>query len=99
MHERLANLERNAGGANYSVILDNLKKLDKGEKPKDPNAPQKKFKIGELSITNINVHLDLLGGAAGALTKVDVPIHEIKLTNIGSPARLAETLVPRYNET
>lgn len=75
-------LERNSGGSNYDVILGNLKKLDKGEKPKDQSAPQKKFKIGEISITNVNVHLDL-GGPSG-LTKVDVPIHEIKLTNVGS---------------
>jgi hypothetical protein len=31
----------------------------------------------------VTVHLDMLG-ASGGLSKVDVPIHEIRLTNVGS---------------
>lgn len=76
-------LERNSSGANYNVILDNLKKLDKGDNPKDSNASQKKFKINEITITNVTVHLDMLG-ASGGMTKVNVPIAQIRLTNVGS---------------
>jgi hypothetical protein len=76
-------LERSGAGANYQIIMDNLKKLESGQKPAEPAKPGKKFKIKEVSITNVTVHLDLLGGPAG-VSKVNVPIQEIKLTDVGS---------------
>ncbi|HYE60470.1 MAG TPA: AsmA family protein [Phycisphaerales bacterium] len=80
-------LERNSSGANYNIILNNLKKLEsaeKGDKAKPAeDRPGKQFKIGEIVISNVTVHLDLLGGPSGA-TKLTIPIHEIKLTNVGS---------------
>jgi hypothetical protein len=76
-------LERGSSGANYQIILDNLKRLESGQKSKEPSKPGKKFKISEISISNVTVHADMLGGPAG-LTKVNVPIHEIKLMNVGS---------------
>lgn len=86
-------LERNAAGAtNYQSILDNLEKLG-GEKPREqpegePGA-EKRLIINELVIRNVRVHADLvraqgvLGGAAGQLAKVTVPIDEIRLTDVG----------------
>jgi len=89
-------LEKKDGAANYNVILDNLKKVSggSGDKPAPQPAPgeEKKFIITDLSITKVVVHVDVfgaggapaaLGNALGALTKVTVPIDEIKLQNVG----------------
>lgn len=75
-------LKRTASGSNYGVILDNLKRFESGEKPKS-QEPGKKFKINEVVISNVVVHVDLVGGPAG-LTSVNIPIHEVRLTNVGS---------------
>jgi hypothetical protein len=77
-------LERGSNGANYQIIMDNLKKLESGKKPNEPATSNgKKFKISEISIRNVTVNVDLIGGPSG-LTKLKVPIDEIKLTNVGS---------------
>jgi hypothetical protein len=77
-------LERGSSGANYQIILDNLKKLESGKKSQEPaSKSEKKFKINEISIKNVVVHVDMLGGPGG-VTKLNVPIDEIKLTNVGS---------------
>ncbi len=76
-------LQRTATGSNYQVILDNLKKLQSGQKPPSPDEPKKLFKINEVSITNVMVHVDLLGGPAN-LTALDVPIAEVRMLNVGS---------------
>jgi uncharacterized protein involved in outer membrane biogenesis len=82
------NLERKGGTANYDVILMNLQKLSG---PKDPNAPKpapskdggKRLVIDELTITNVKVHADVPGVGDLTGSKVDVPIKEIKLRNVG----------------
>jgi hypothetical protein len=81
-------LEKKEGKSNYQVILDNLQKLTgpPGSKPPEPKeGSQKKLIIHELTIRNVNVHADLLGGPGviGAVTKVNVPLAEIKLTDVG----------------
>jgi hypothetical protein len=82
-------LEKKDGKTNYNAILDNLKKVsgDGGEsKPApQPEGEGKKFVINDLSIRKVTVHVDLLGGpdALGALTKVTIPIDEVKLQNVG----------------
>lgn len=83
------NLERREGKSNYAVILDNIKKLESstggsggGSKPQGGGA-EKKFVIREVVVSDIKVHVDLLP-IGGSLTRVDVPIQEIKLTNVGS---------------
>jgi hypothetical protein len=77
-------LKRTSSGSNYGIILDNLKKLESGEKAKPKEEkPGKTFKIGEVVISNVVVHLDLVGGPSG-LTSVNIPIHEVRLTNVGS---------------
>ena len=77
-------LEKKGGSANYAVILDNLKKLGSGSSSKS-SGDGKKFIIKELSLRNINVGVDLIGGpgAIGDLTKIQLPISEIKLENVG----------------
>jgi hypothetical protein len=75
-------LKRNASGSNYGVILNNLKRFESEEKPKS-DKEGKKFVISEVVINNVVVHLDLVGGPAG-ITNVNIPIHEVRLTNVGS---------------
>jgi len=77
-------LEKKSGAANFNVILDNLKKLSSGSTSKGSGS-EKKFVIKELSLKNINVGVDLIGGpgAIGDLTKIKIPIKEIKLENVG----------------
>jgi hypothetical protein len=84
-------LEKNQGKANYDVILGNLQKLSgppDTTKPPQPPAPKeagKKLVIHQLTIRKVNVHADLIGapGVLGKVTKVNVPIGEIKLTDVG----------------
>ena len=66
------------GEANYRIILDNLKKLQ-GDQPREA----KRFIIDELVITDLNVHVNMLG--LGEIADVLVPtIREIKLTEVGA---------------
>jgi hypothetical protein len=78
------NLDKKDGKYNYQVILDNLKKLESGQKQKEePQAkPGKKFIIGQLLVKNVTVHVDPLG--LGATTKMDVTLDEISMQNVGS---------------
>jgi hypothetical protein len=84
------NLEKKAGGSNYKVILENLKRFE----AKDPNAePAKKFVVRKVVIKDVLVHVDVLGG--GKLTKLDVPIDLIELSDVGSggkPVRLSDLM-------
>jgi hypothetical protein len=75
-------LQRTPGGTNYGVILDSLKRFEATEP--DPNA--KRYVIDELVISDIDVRLDLFGGAAG-LGGVDLPIDEIRLEDVGTAGR------------
>lgn len=74
-------LQRKGGKANYDVILDNLEAYEKQGEPSKGEA--KRFIIRTLTIRNINVHVDLLP-EAGEMTKVDIPVEEITLTDVGS---------------
>lgn len=81
-------LEKKDGKSNYNVILENLKKLSGSDPSKPapapgPDAKAKRFVVSDLSVTNVTVHVDLLGGPASSLTKITVPIDEIKLKNVG----------------
>jgi hypothetical protein len=77
------NLERRGGKSNYDVILDNLRKLESGEKPPEKSGSEKRFIVREIDITDVNIHFDMLP-EGGELTKVDVPIDAIRLTDVGS---------------
>lgn len=80
-------LERKGGDANYKAILENLKKLRSGQP--SSGGTQKRLVIRNLEITDIRVHVDMLGGSGvvgqvvGAATKLDVPIQKIQLTDVG----------------
>ena len=87
------NLEEAAGKTNFSVILDNLKRLsppagdptDGGPPESEPPAPEteeqapgKSFVIGELLIADVAVHTRWAGQS------LDIEIPEIRLKDIGS---------------
>jgi uncharacterized protein involved in outer membrane biogenesis len=76
------NLEKKDGKSNYQVILDNLKKLEGESKDPAPKTDEegKRFILTEVSITNVNVHVN----QGGIIGKIDIPIDEIKLQNVGS---------------
>jgi hypothetical protein len=72
-------LEKTKEGANYKVILENMKK---GEEEKPPE-PGKKFLVQEVVVSNIVVHAAV--AALGAkISTLDVKIDEIRLENVGS---------------
>ncbi|MBX3358401.1 MAG: AsmA family protein [Phycisphaeraceae bacterium] len=78
-------LQRKDGKGNYNVILDNIQKVSgpKGAEPKPSSSgSDKKLVINELTIRNVKVHLELLD-APGGIGKVEVPIDEIALKNVG----------------
>lgn len=81
-------LEKSGGKANFNVILDHIKKVadqaggSGGSGGSSSGGGEKKFVVNELSLTNIKISVDLIGGPAD-LTKVNIPIDEIKLTNVG----------------
>ena len=75
-------LDKREGKANYDVILDNLGRFESGE-DSEKEAGGKKFVINEILIQRIVVHVQLLP-IGGDLTKLDVPIDEIRLRNVGS---------------
>ncbi|MEE8155003.1 MAG: hypothetical protein V3T53_08650 [Phycisphaerales bacterium] len=75
-------LDKIEGKANYDVILENLSRFESGEDA-EKEADGKKFVINEILIQRIVVHVQLLP-IGGDLTKLDVPIDEIRLRNVGS---------------
>jgi hypothetical protein len=76
------NLEKKAGKSNYNIIMGNLK----GDEDIPPDPDKKKFIIRQVKITNVMVHADMLG-VGGQLTKLEVPIDEIVLTDVGSEGK------------
>ena len=75
-------LDKKEGKANYDVILENLKRFESQEDDEHTSGG-KKYIIDEVVIKNIMVHVQLLP-LGGNLTKLDVPIDEIRLENVGS---------------
>ena len=77
-------LEKSGGKANFNVILDHIKKVadQAGGGGSGGGGGEKKFVVNELLLTNIKISVDLIGGP-GDLTKVNIPIDEIKLNNVG----------------
>ena len=79
------NLEKKGGSSNFGVITDNLKRFESGDtgQPGDPAEPGKNFVIREIVITDINVTVDLLP-LGGMLKRIEVPIDEVRLTDVGN---------------
>lgn len=82
-------LEKSSGKTNFGVILDNLKKVtgESTSKPKPAGGGgEKKFIVREIDIRDVKVHVDMLGvgGVADKLASVDIPIDQLRLTNVGT---------------
>ncbi|MFG0293645.1 MAG: hypothetical protein ACF8MJ_10920 [Phycisphaerales bacterium JB050] len=91
-------LQRADGNTNYGKIMENLKRFESGDTPADqPKAEGGKgFIIDRVLITNVTVNIDLapIPGGIGELTKMEVVVPEIELTDLGKgdtkPMEMAE---------
>ena len=93
------NLEKRGGRANYKIIADNLKRFESRDTADDgaqadAGKPGKRFVIHEIIIRDVNVTVDLVP-AGGALTRLEVPIEEIRMTNVGSDSMTTAELTDR----
>lgn len=85
-------LERNARGTNYGVILDNLSRFESGtEQPGgEPAAKDAKvFELQKLVIRDVRATVDLVP-AGGDLTKLDFAVPEIVVADLASDMTLAQ---------
>lgn len=80
-------LQRTLEGANYKVILDNLKRFE-SEGQSEPQPEGKKFIIRSVQIRDVKVHVDAvpIGGAIGELTTAEITVPEVTLRDVGSGA-------------
>lgn len=81
------NLQRADGKTNYNTILENLKRFEDGDPPVDqPEAKGgKQFVIDRVLITDVTVNIDLapIEGGLSELTKMEVKVPRIELTDLG----------------
>lgn len=88
-------LEKKGESSNYVAILENVKRLERGEK-EQAKEPGKKFVIETVTVRDITVHADVEVPLAGT-KRVDVTVPEIQLHNVGSDTDsgvLMEELTP-----
>jgi len=91
-------LQRADGKTNYGAIMENLRRFESGDVPADaPKAEGgKKFAIDRVLITDVTVNIDLapVSGGLSELTKMEVKVPRIELTNLGKgdtqPMELAQ---------
>jgi hypothetical protein len=79
-------LEKKGSASNYGTIAENLKRLESGggdPKAKEEHAEGKGYVIKEVVIKDVNVEVDMLP-IGGELSRMKVPIKEIRLTDVGS---------------
>lgn len=84
------NLQKKGGRANYTVITENLKRLESGEtageernRAEEDGERGKNFMIREIVIRDVHVTVDVLP-IGGELTRIEIPIEEVRLTEVGS---------------
>jgi hypothetical protein len=84
-------LERNATGTNYGVILENLKRLETGA-PAPPAEKGKAFVVQRLVVRDVHASIDLVPalGAVGDLTKLSLSIPEVVVEELGSDMTVAQ---------
>lgn len=86
-------LERNARGTNYGVILDNLKRFEGSEKSTPGGGASgeggKTFLLQNLVIRDVRAAVSLVP-AGGDLTKLSLAIPEIVVADLGSDMSLSQ---------
>ncbi|MHC4415072.1 MAG: AsmA family protein [Planctomycetota bacterium] len=76
-------LEKRGKESNYGVILANLKRFESKETEPQDEAPGRGYVIREVVISDVKIGVDLLP-IGGQLTHLDVPIDQIRLSNVGT---------------
>jgi hypothetical protein len=88
-------LEGNASGTNYGVILDNLARFEHGEaeagEPQEAAPPQRTFTLQRLRIRDIRASIRLLPGG-GDLSRVSLTVPEISVDHISTEMTLPQLL-------
>jgi hypothetical protein len=85
-------LERNASGTNYGLILENLERFESTETPpveEEPTEPGKTFTLQRLVIRDVRATVNLLP-AGGDLTKLSLAIPEIAVEDVGTGMTLSQ---------
>jgi len=86
-------LERNAQGTNYGVILDNLSRFESRAPAPDggttPSEGGKVFVLKRLVVRDVRATVNLLP-QGGALTKLSLAIPEVVVTDLGTDMSLAQ---------
>lgn len=86
-------LERNATGTNYGVILDNLTRFESGQPETGKSSPGaeggKAFLLRRLVLKETRATVDLFP-AGGELTKLSLSIPEIVVEDLGSKMTVAQ---------
>jgi len=85
-------LERNARGTNYGVILDNLSRFESAEPASGGGASDaggKVFVLQRLVVRDVRATVNLLP-EGGDLTKLSLSIPEVVVTDLGSDMSLAQ---------
>ncbi len=88
------NLEKRSGKANYKIITDNLKRFESTDSGNDgaqadAGKPGKKFVVHEIIIRDLNVKVDF------GLTRMEIPIEEVRMTEVGSESMTTAELTDR----
>lgn len=86
-------LERNASGTNYGLILDNLKRFESAPGTGEPGEPAseggKTFLLQRLVIRDVRATANLIP-AGGDLTKLSLAVPEIVVEGLGSEMSMGE---------
>jgi len=86
-------LERNAQGTNYGVILDHLSRFESGDEEEPGDEPEsgggKTYRVQKLVIRDVRASVNLVP-SGGDLTKVDLAVPEILVEDLASDMTLAQ---------
>ncbi len=88
------NIEKRGGKANYKIITDNLKRFETADTDDDSGQadagkPGKKFVVHEIILRDVNVKVDF------GMTRMEVPIEEVRMTEVGSESMTTAELTDR----
>jgi hypothetical protein len=82
-------LERGSRGTNFAQILENLDRLESGGATREKTGASKVFHVQHLALRDIRASVQLMP-AGGQLTKLDLDVPGIVVTDLASDMTLAE---------